>query len=119
MSAHLDPGASRFGCRGAGPRRTLRRVAAAGLLALAAGCSGFVGGPPNLSSDPCLACRQNCSLTGRMCGSSSASEMACRTKLADCEYKCRKRYCPRDKQEQDEEPEQEAAPAGATDESPP
>lgn len=72
-------------------------------LALLVGCGGMVGGPPSLSSDPCLACRQNCSLTGRMCGSSSASEMACRSKLADCEYKCRKRYCPRERDASDPE----------------
>lgn len=99
-------------------RRSVRAALAALGLAFAAGCGGLVGGPPSLSSDPCLACRQNCSLTGRMCGSSSASEMACRSKLADCEYKCRKRYCPREKDSSDpedaetpsSEPAAEAAP---------
>lgn len=87
-------------------------------LAFAVGCGGLVGGPPSLSSDPCLACRQNCSLTGRMCGSSSASEMACRTKLADCEYKCRKRYCPREKGAADEE-DVDGAPESAPAQSQP
>lgn len=95
------------------------RAVLAGLtLVLLVGCGGVVGGPPSLSSDPCLACRQNCSLTGRMCGSSSASEMACRSKLADCEYKCRKRYCPRETDPSDakdgaDTPADEAPAAGA------
>ncbi len=84
-----------------------RALALAGLAAavmmMATGCGSVIGLPPNMSADPCLACRQNCSMTGRMCGSSSASEMACRSKLADCEYKCRKRYCPREKDSPDAE----------------
>lgn len=98
-------------------RSAARAALVVTLLVCAAGCSSVVGGPPSLSDDPCLACRQNCSLTGRMCGSSSASEMACRSKLADCEYKCRKRYCPRERDAAEPEDGGAGAPREGTPET--